>query len=280
MEFIIKNRVKILSILLVISIIILIWLLIALGFQDKNSKNDGTFSSISEVMDYLEAPYIKNSKSKASGFDRDIYLKFKYLPVDENGNSNEQYYKEAVYGIASQLNYKNFRLIDEKNNITIEVKCDAEKSEIASFVLNGDIDYFGKIESDNALKEIVEIKRREVRVNSSILSTLVKTTFDSSSIKVEDKTSSVDGYDIYFDSGIKIRIVSKTVFNIVFTNKYNSKVVNDISVGTSLNDVIKKCGDPDFGEKDDGLIGYAFESMYVFFTDSRNFSLSIHKLQR
>lgn len=268
MEFIIKNRVKILSILLIMSIIILIWLLIVLGFQDKNSKNDGTFSSIGEVMDYLDAPYIKNSKSKASGFDRDIYLTFKYLPVDENGNVNEQYYKEAVYGIANQLNYQNFRLVDEKNDITIEVKCDAEKSEIASFVLNGDVDYFGKIESDNALKEIVEIKRREVKVNSSVLSTLVKTTFDSSSIKFENKTSSVDGYSIYFDSGIKIRIISGTVFNIVFTNKYNTNVVNDISVGTSLDDVIGKCGDPDFGEKDDGLIGYAFDGMYAFFTDS------------
>lgn len=268
MEFILKNRIKILGILLIIGIIILIWLLVALGFQDKDTKNNDTFSSMGEVMDYLEAPYIRNSKSKASGFDRDIYLTFKYLPVDEDGNTNEQYYKDAVYGIASQLNYQNFRLIDEKNSITIEVKCDAEKSEIISFVLNGDIDYFGKIESNNALKEIVETKRKEVNINSSILSTLVSNAFASNNMSFGNKTSTVDEYDIYFNSGIKVRIIKETVFNIVFTNKYNSKVVNDISVGTSLNDVIAKCGEPDFGQKEDGLIGYAFNSMYAFFTDS------------
>lgn len=114
MEVITKNRVKVLSVLLVISIIILIWLLVVLTNEGKALKGDGAFESMSDVMDYLEASYIKNSKSKASGFDRDIYVTFKYLPVDEDGDVNEQYYNDAVYAIASQLNYQNFRLIDEK----------------------------------------------------------------------------------------------------------------------------------------------------------------------
>lgn len=268
MEVITKNRVKVLSVLLVTSIIILIWLLVVLTNEGKALKGDGAFESMSDVMDYLEASYIKNSKSKASGFDRDIYVTFKYLPVDEDGDVNEQYYNDAVYAIASQLNYQNFRLIDEKNNITIEVKCDAEKSKITSFTLNGEADYFGRVESDNELKEVVELNRKEVKINSNLLLAIVKNSFASNSIKLENKTSRVDDYDIYFDSGIKVRIIDDVIFNIVFTNKYISKVLNDIAVGTSLSDVVTKCGEPNFGEVDDGLIGYAFTSMYAFFTDS------------
>lgn len=56
------------------------------------------------------------------------------------------------------------------------------------------------------------------------------------------KTSTFRNYDIYFDNGYRIRNINGKVFNIVFTNKFQKGVIDDIKVGDSFDKIKQSLG--------------------------------------
>lgn len=232
------------------------------SYLEKNTYNS-EYSSIKEILENYGCTYIKEVKSKDKNFSSDIYLKFKYNTFEEN-ESKERFYKNVIGNIVKFLN-NNFRLIDEAKNLTIEV---FKNGNMYGYVINGDDDYFANIKSENSLKNYTEDKISAVQINSSILSELIKDNWNASNIQFGTKDSIFENYEIYFDEGIEVRKISKKVYNIIFNNKYNSNVVNDIKPGTSINEIVSKIGNPTFGSKEEKIIGYKTKDLYIFFLEN------------
>lgn len=76
--------------------------------------------------------------------------------------------------------------------------------------------------------------------------------------------STYDKYKIYFDEGYEIREIQGKVYNIVFTDKYNGKVVQDYKVGDKLEQIEAELGT---SYKDTGIIGYRTKDFYIYFTN-------------
>ncbi len=273
MEYLLKNKDKVIIVISILVIVLLIWIVVHVVNEQNSNVSKGEFNSIKEVLNYMDTKYIKQKNSKQDGFDREIYLTFKFPPIDENGTIYENYYNEVTTGIAEVLGYINFILVDEKNNINIKVECDKDKKIISSFIVNNDKNYFAKLESKNETATYVKEEKKKVTINSSLLNNIVKNNWNSNNIKFGSKISTVDNYDIYFNEGLKVRIIDDTVFNIIFTNKYSGEIVDGIKTSMSIDDIVKKMGNPNYGSIGEGLIGYACDKMYVFCSSN---SISIY----
>ena len=139
---------------IIVSIIILLALLVAILLvrQSITKQSDqkeiekiksyttmDEFKSVEEVAKYMECNYIKEETSEEENYKLDIYMQIKVLPYSDD-TSNEAFYNNLISYCAKVLKFENFRIIDKKNNITIEVICDKEKEAIKSIIINGESD--------------------------------------------------------------------------------------------------------------------------------------------
>ncbi len=258
-----QKRRLIASILIIIIIILIIWIVMML-IPHKN-ENVGDFSSVKEVVEYMNSDYIKMKNSSTKGYVKDIYVTFGTLPK-ENENINQKYYDDIVKLIAKVLEYKNYIIYDETNNITIKIKCNEVDKTITSYVINDDEDYFKKLKSQDEIESYEDIKVSTFEIKSSFLNNIVKNNWEKNSITLSNKTSQMDGYDIYFNDGIEIKIVNDKIFNVIFLPNYNEEILPNIKVNTTLEDIVSNLGTPTFGSVKEKLIGYKLENMYVFFS--------------
>lgn len=84
-------------------------------------------TSVEEIVKYLEATLISIEDSKQEGYEKDIYLSFKYN-LYEKEESKEKYFTNFYEKIAKALKFKSFRIIDKSKDITIEVKCSGKRN--------------------------------------------------------------------------------------------------------------------------------------------------------
>lgn len=257
-------------IVLFVMIFILMSISIMLGvIQKKNQENNKELenkemTSIQEVIEYYKSTYIIEYESTEKNIKLDAEVIFS-KPLYENNISNEQYFTDIINDCAKVINYKNFRLIDTKNNINIKVFCKGRK--IDTIIINDIEDYFIYMDSQIGINSYKEIKTTPLNIESAILQECVDKNWEKD-INFGERESIFDNYYIFFDEGIKVRIIDKKIYNIVFTKQYKNAVVNNCFPGVDLKYVETAIGTPTFKDDETKIIGYKGEQIYVFFTDS------------
>lgn len=264
-----KNYKKILIVLFVMIFILMLASGILEILQKKVIEENkeiiyDEISTIKEVIEYYKSRYLSEEESSENGFYLDVNVIFAKL-LYENDESNETYYNELLKDCARVLNYRSFKLIDNKNDIIIKVICNGEK--ITSIIINDIEDYFIYTDSQISMKQYKEIEMTLLKIESDILQSCINNNWKSDTYFGE-RDSIFDEYYIYFDEGIKVRIIDEKVYNIVFTKQYNKSVVNNCFPGIDLKYVEAAIGEATFKDEDANVIGYKGEQIYVFFTET------------
>lgn len=275
------KKILIISILLLIVILAVRQLVVDViernSIEEKEYNSISDFSSIEEIAKYTGCTYIKEEKSTGEKYDIDIYLKFKY-PLYTDEVSNKDYYYKMIAMFLEYVNYQNIRLIDEENNIVIAVECNKENKEINTLLINGEENYFGKVDTKNILENYETIKETTLEVQSPILSKLIENDWEEKNMNFGTQESVCNNYKIYFDEGIEIKIAGKKVFHLVFTEKYSENIVNGIKSTTDEETIKKILGEPEFKSNRPRTIGYKGKEFYIFFnTDYK--TVSIYRIQ-
>lgn len=281
-----ENKKKIKIVIICISVVILICLLMLLVYKGADKKLEKQiaskqytsiedFESIKEIVKYMECEYKKENQSKEKDFSLDIYVKFK-VDLYTDGQSNEIFYNRLINLIAEFNHYRSFRLIDDSRKMLISVICDNQNQTIVKKIINGEENYFEKENAKNQLANYKEKNITNLEINSKEINDLIQENWRYAKVDLGNRTSTYQNYDIYFDKGMEVKNISKQVFNIVFTSKYQSPIVNGIKVGTNLEQVEKILGKPAFGSTGDRMLGYKGKDIYVFFYQDQ---VSIYRVE-
>ena len=263
-----KKSYKIILIALFVMIFILILLTIMIKFLQSQDTSELTFdnlTTIKEVIEYHKSKYISENESNEDDFYLDVYLKFKVLPYDENKNSNEEYYNSLIEDCARIILYKSFILIDEENDLTVKVICN--ENEVSSIIINGIEDYFIYMDSQISMEKYREIPTTELNVDSELLQECINNSWDSNTY-IGERSSIFNEYNIYFEQGIKTRIIKNKIYNIVFDKRYNGDIINGLFPGLDFSTIKAKLGDPTFSDEEVKVIGYKSDKFYVFFSEN------------
>ena len=253
------------------------------NMEEKVYTSITDFKNIKEIAEYMGCTYIKEQESSSKDYTKDIYLKFKYELYTEEV-SNEEYYYRMIALMLGYLDYQNIRLIDQENDIVIAVQADKEKQEITSLLINGQSNYFETQENIKAIKNYQILDTVEMEIQAEEIKNLIAKKWVAKEVNFGTKDSEFEEKDIYFDEGIEVEIISKKVFNIVFTEKYEKEVINGIKVNTSFEEIKEKLGTPTFNhenyidstQKEIGYIGYKGKDIYVFFSENE---ISVYRVE-
>lgn len=256
------------SMLITISIILVVIVCVVMVVKNLNKKYNTIedFSSVKEVLEYLGCTYIRTEKAKDEEYNKNIHVKFN-KDLYENEQSNERFFSNLVQMVAKVSNYESTILTDSERNITIKIKCDEENTIFQTYYINDVEDYFAKQDSNNSISGFEEEDNTKILINSTVLKEAINKKWTYNDINFGSKESEFENYDIYFEEGIKVRCVSSKVFNIIFNSSYKDAVVNNIKVGTKLDDVEKVLGTPTYKDESNNVIGYKTTGIYVFFTE-------------
>lgn len=276
-----KKNIVIICVLLIIIIVSIIIYKIIGGMKPPTSIED--FKSIKQVIEYMDSKYI----SEEGINNKRIKLEFKYPLYNEDKTSNEKYYMQMINRIAEVVKYNNFSLTDEKNDIAIVVECSNTLNRPSKIIVNGSATYFEMENMQNAISEFQKINSIEVKINSNILNSVINNNWNYNSKIFGTLDSTYSGYDIFFEEGIEVKNVStgadvaspRIIFNIVFNSKYKGNVVNNLTTSSSLDEVSNSLGTPQFGNVEEGLIGYKTDKFYVFFNLKSEISIYPVKTQ-
>ena len=261
--------------MIAIIFIVLVSLLLFKNFLESNQTPEliyDNLTTIKQVIEYHGSKYISEEESNDNNYSLDVYLEFKVKPYEDDNTSNEEYYNELLEDSAKVLYYKNFRMIDEKNDITVEVIC--KNGKIDSIIINGIEDYFIYMDSQISMREYKEISKTEITVQSEVLQNCINNSWNTG-VYFGERDSIFDEYYIYFDEGLEVRTIDNMIYNVIFTNKYQGNVVNNTYPGMQLENVEDLMGEPTFKDEDLGILGYKGENIYVFFTETE---ISIYRV--
>lgn len=279
-----RGNKKLIIIIFTIIVILFITLIVLLNISKKNTdfqnrkeqimlyKSIDDFKTIEEVAIFLDCKYIKEEKSKSENYNTDIYMEIKYEPYSEE-ISNEKFYDNLISYCANVLNYKSFRIIDKKMNITIEVSCNNQTQKIKEILINGENNYFEKHNSYIELSRIKQEKEVDFQIQSTILKNLIKNGWDSNIEEIGKSDTTFRKYDIYFKQGIEIRKIDGKIFNIIFTKNYKENIVNNIKTTSSKDELINALGEPTFADENTQCIGYKGKDMYLFYNSQNEISV-------
>lgn len=257
------------KILIVLFVVVFILILVAnwLGKFGEELKEEevgyAKLSSIQDVVEYYGSKYITEKYSSVEGFYLDVYVNFKY-PLYENDESKEKYYTDLLTDVARIIYYTSYNMIDEKRGITINVIC--KDNEIDKIIINGKEDFFIYMDSQISMKNFIELENTDLGVSSPILQNCIDNEW-SKDINFGEKESIFDEYYIYFDEGLKVRVIDGKIYNIIFTNKYSGNVIDNLFPGIDLETVTATLGKPTFKDDEENVVGYKGIDFYVFFTE-------------
>ncbi len=220
-------------------------------------------STMKEVVEYHKSKYISENTSEELGFALDVYVKFK-VPLYQDDVSNEEYYNNLLEDAAKIIHYNSYKMIDKDKQITIKVICENKK--IKKILINDMEDYFIYHDSQISMKKFVEIENTEFSITSELLQSCIDNEWKSENIYFGERDSIFNEYYIYFDEGIKARTINGKIYNIIFTQKYNGNIINNLFAGVDFQSIKSTLGKPTFETED--VIGYKGEKIYVFFTET------------
>ena len=139
---------------------------------EENNIDISNFTDMKSVLEFYNCEYISQVESTDNNYEIDVYAKLNTPLYNEDETSNENFYNRLIRLSASILQFKNFRIIDTENEITIEVIC--EENSIRKTIINGIEDYFAYMNSQISLKEYKEIPETEFLVDSTELNNLIR----------------------------------------------------------------------------------------------------------
>lgn len=229
-------------------------------------------TTVKQVVEYYESTYISEEDSKEKGYNIDIYLKFAKLPYTDDDTSNEKYYNDFIEDIAKVIRYKNFTMVDKENDITIKVTC--KKGKVDKILINDIEDYFIYMDSQISMKTYEEIEITKFDISSEILKRIVDENWNNLDY-FGQRESIYDEYYIYTSQGIKARIIQNKVYNVIFDKNYKENVINNLFAGIDFSSVKSSLGEPTFEDKENEVIGYKGEKIYVFFSKDE---LSVYRV--
>jgi len=262
-----KGKKKIVIIILIILVIVLIIAFRIANNSNKSKTSVNDFRNVKELSEYYGCKYIETKKSNEDGYKKDIFLEFNILPITADGVSNKYRYEQIISSISAKMNSKNYRIIDEKNNILINVNFTEDGK--VSYIINNDRSFFEHLTSKHSIENAKEETDVNLNINSKVLSVLINNNWKTTNLNLGSIDSEIDKYDIYFDEGYKIRKINGRVYNIVFTNKYNEAIVNNIHTNSSLEQIREVLGKEDYYTKGNfgEMIGYKNEKISVYFSE-------------
>ena len=254
---------KIVALIVLIFIFFLIEIIIDKNINKQTKVSLDSITTIKEVIEYYDSKYISEKENNSENYEVDAFVEFKMPLYTEDERSNEEYFNKIIEGCAKVVFYTNFKLVDEKNDIIIEVIC--KNGKIASIIINGIEDYFIYMDSQINLKQYKDIPITEATINSPILQACIDNGWKDGAVDFGSRDSIFNGYYIYFDEGIKVRSISGKIFNIVLDDKYTENIVNDIFIGMDSETIQNALGKPAFEDKGKNVIGYKTKELYIFF---------------
>lgn len=261
-----NQNIKIIFIAIGICLFIIISIFVCVYSLEKDEPvkiEASVKQDIENIINNLGSKFIAQKQSEEAGFIYDIYLEFKE-DIYVDGKSNERLYTNLMSQVISNLKVS-VRFIDESQDLIIRATFDKEESKYY-YTVNGEDNYFSKMDSINSLNRRKDSNNTDMKVNSIELKNIIASDWDSSSVNIDENKTVFNEYDQYFYTGINIKNMKSKVYNVVFDNKYKDNVINGIKVGTSLERVSEILGEPTF-EKD-SIYGYKNDEFYVFFSQN------------
>ncbi len=257
--------------IIIITLIVIIFILLAIAiitnnFQSSEKKSVDDFKNVKEIAEYYGCIYNSMTNSEEEGFDKDINLIFSENPITNEGASNKYKYNSILGAIAAKMDKKNFRVLDETRDMIVRVYFLQDSQ---TYTINNDSYYFEHVASKYSMENELIENITNVTINSDQLWQIITNNWRTGNLNLGTIDSTVNKYDIYFDEGYKIRKINGQVYNIVFTNKYNGLVVNNLRTNNTLENIESVLGTPTYSndlEANVDLIGYKTQSFYIFFT--------------
>ncbi len=264
---------KIIFAIIIVAIIVFAIMYIVKTRNKKIYTSINDFESVEEVLEYLDCKYLSENTLKDNV---NIYMVFKHKPYEDK-TSYEKFYEQLMGMIAQVINFKDFTLVDNTNNIKVEVTCDEENLSVSSYKINGSKTYFADMANSVIVDNYENKEGITSSLNSNVLNECIKNDWNYNSVKFGSYESTFQNYYIYFDEGLKVKEIEGKIFNIVFTTKYKSPIINNLSVGSDFDNVINTLGEPTYGNKDNNLIGYKTDDYYIFFTNNE---ISVYRVEK
>lgn len=263
-----KKRIKI----TIFAVIVIIILLFIIGIYEYNKK---IIKQYKELFDYYECTFYEVKNSKEEGFEKDIYVKIPYPPVDSDGTSNQYYYEQIIKALGTLLNKENFIIMD-KHDLAIErtIRVRFEDGE-AKYTIDGDNNYY----ENQQIKMDKSYSNHRFNNKSEVLKKIINNNWIRSNIKEELGTAeeNKEGYDYYKDEGYRIKTVNLKIYNIIFDKNYRGEIIDGITTGLTNVEIREKLGKPSFENRDANiLIGYLTQEYYIFFC---NGEISIYRIE-
>lgn len=231
-------------------------------------KTTSDYKSLEEIFENYESSIISKSETKDL-LSIKANLKHKLY---ENNQSNEYFFTRLCNAISIFKKFKNFEIIDASKDIKIEVTCNGGR--ISELKINGDKNYF--LNQDSIRNRNLSENITKFSIQSQELQSLIDNDWDETKMNFGTRESTCDGYNIYFDEGIKYKVVSRKIFNVIFSSKYEGQVAGTLSVNSTQEQVVSALGEPNFKE-DESIYGYFGEKNYLFF-DFLNKEISVYPI--
>ena len=264
----INDKFKIIGI---VSLILLCVIILIINFKSQDSSprkennipiksklSDGytPYNNLEELLKNYGSQLISNSETENL-----LYIKanLKYKLYTEE-KSNENYFVRLCNSIAIFSNFRNIELVDEEKNIKIEITCDG--SRIVELKINGDINYY--LNHNSEKNKGLSTNVTDFTIQSPELQKLIDENWNELNVNFGTKESTCNGYNIYFDEGIRCKTVARNIYNVIFTTKYTGQVAGSLSPNSTPEQVENSLGKPTFS-KNKTLYGYLGKSNYLFF---------------
>lgn len=271
---------------IVVVLVILVLLFFTIGIiankllhKKKNETvfNVKEFKNVKELLEYYNCTDIHIYKSYEKGFDKDIYTCFELETIEENGDTNKEYYENIISLVSAMMNNRNYRIIDKSKNINIEVVFREDGS--AAYSINEDGKYFENNKSKQALNNMTNEQETTIDIKSNELNTIINNNWEKTKIEkiLGNMEKEEKQYKVY-SNGISIKTISSKLYNVIFNTDYKKEVFKGITTNMDNTKIMEILGKPNYDNEDsNSVIGYRTNEFYVFFSEGE---ISIYRVEK
>lgn len=262
---------KFLIVMIILLLILLVMIIFLIQSLKDNKEIDGRNVSIISkekvsVQDVIE----DHGSTYLDQEDDDIYIDFANDLYSQDGSSNERYFEALIKDLVEVLDTKDYYLIDNKKEIKIAIlrNVDEEDYKIIYNDLEG---FFGRTDGKSyaVIDTMTNVPAATMYLADPLLVRLLAEGFYFRSIsdRVGEGEKINDLYTSYLDDTLEIKLGGNgSVKNIVYKKGYGDNyITNNISLNTSLQDILSLYPEPVFGGIDKGYLGYRNSRVYAYY---------------
>ena len=230
--------------------------------EDKPIEEAKLSSETDDFKEFIQENGIQiNSNEKLEDDTLYVNLSFKNNLYD-NGKVQEEYFANIIKEFNKSIS-NDYILYDKSKNIEIIVKRTDESN--YTYTINGRENYFDN-ENLKILEENSKIEEKDYTTKSSAVRVLDG--FNWSILDAPQYTLQEDG--TYLGEN-KLRLETKrnNIIRVVVDEEYNGEILDGVKVGTDLEKIEKKLGEPTFEDSQLNMIAYKIKDTYVFFYEDK-----------